>query len=114
MIKSYTQLIFFIICAMFVVIIPYIANAQITINNPLQYDKIEDIIPAITDLLANIAIPIAGIMILVSGIQYLVSAGNEEKARKAKNTMLYTVIGFAIILGIKFIVGFITEILGKL
>jgi len=108
-------LLFIIIFAIFLIVAtPLISWAQtITIPNPLKYDKIEDIIKAITGLLKVIAIPLGTIMIIVSGIQYMTSAGNEEKASKAKKTMLYTIIGLAIVIAVDFIVGLLKEILGK-
>ncbi len=69
------------------------------------------IITKVTNLLKIIAIPLATIMIIISGIQYLTSAGNEERASRARKTLLYTVIGFAIIMSVDFIVGLIQEIL---
>ena len=88
----------------------------VEIPDPLKCDGQCDllgIINKVIDLLKAIAIPVATIMIIISGIQYLTSAGNEERASRARKTLLYTVIGFAIIMSVDFIVGLIQEILQK-
>lgn len=99
---------------MFLVATPVLADV-VEIPNPLGPNTtISSIIAKITEALKGIAILVGGIMIIVSGIQYMTSAGNEEKATKAKKTMLYTVIGVAIVIAVDFIVGFIQELLGGL
>jgi len=88
----------------------------VCIPDPLDCDGHCDllgIINKITNLLKIIAIPVATIMIIISGIQYLTSAGNEERATGARKTLLYTVIGLAVVLAVDFIVGIIQEILQK-
>lgn len=69
------------------------------------------IINKITDALKIFVIPVGTIMIIIGGIQYLVSAGNEQRIAKAKNTLLYAVIGIVIVLSVDFIVELIREIL---
>lgn len=118
---SYQQLLFIIICAMFLLATPLTAKAQdgcppgsICIPNPLQEETVEGVLAAITGLLRNIAILLGTIMIIISGIQYLTSAGSEERATKAKKTMFYTVIGVVIVIAVDFIMRVIREILGNL
>lgn len=106
---------FYIVYIIYFVVLlglPFLANA-IKIDNPIQYDKIEDILAAITELLKNIAILVGTIMIIISGIQYITSAGNEEKITKAKKNLVYTIIGVAIIFAADLIIDFIREILNK-
>jgi amino acid transporter len=100
------------ICIIILMAVPLVADA-LKIDNPLKYDNISDIIKAITDLLKVLAIGVGTIMIIISGLQYITSAGSEEKAGKAKKTILYTIIGVAIVIAVDFIVGFVGEILGK-
>lgn len=106
-------LLFIVIFSIVLIIALFSIAEAVEITNPLKYNEIKDIIPAITGLLQGIAIPLGTIMIIISGIQYMTSAGNEEKAGKAKKTMLYTVIGVAIVIAVNFIVGLLQEILGK-
>ena len=90
------------------------ANAAgIILDNPLKYGTISEIIGAIGDLIQVLALAIGVIMIIIAGIQYMTSAGSEEKTGKAKKTILYTLIGVAIVISVNFIIGLVTEILGK-
>ena len=101
------------IFSIILVAVPIVVFA-IVIENPLKSDSIEEIIKDITGLLKILAISVGTIMIIISGIQYLTSAGNEEKTSKAKKTMLWTIVGVAIVVAVDFIVGFIGEILGRI
>jgi Na+/proline symporter len=92
----------------------YIARAEvIVIENPLKPDTIEGIIKGITAILKVLAIGVGTIMIIISGVQYMTSAGDEDKAKKARQTITYTIIGVAIVIAVDFIVGLIQEILGR-
>ena len=100
------------ICIMALIAGSLVVNA-VVIENPLKYDDIGKIIGAIGGLLKVLAIGIGTIMIIIAGIQYMTSAGNEERAAKAKKTILYTLIGVAIVVAVDFIIGLIGEIVGK-
>ncbi len=96
---------------MIAIIAPSSAQA-LEIENPLKYDKIQDIIPAITGLLKGIAITLGTVLVIWGGIQIMTAGGSEEKLTKGKKTITWTVIGVAIVILVDFIVGFIKEILG--
>jgi len=83
------------------------------IPNPLKCDDIQCLVQTIADFITGLVVVIGGIMIIISGIQFITSAGNEEKARRARQTIIYTLIGIAIAVSVDFIVGFLGEILGK-
>jgi len=88
---------------------------SITIDNPLKYNKIEDIIPAITGILKAIAISIGAIMIIIGGIQIMtgmMTGEKETKVLQGKKTVTWTVIGVAIVILVDFIVGIVKELLG--
>ena len=100
-----------------IMLVPFIAGAEIVeLKNPLictnNDNCLMEIIAAITGILQLLAIAVGTIMIIIAGIQYMTSAGSEEKAGKAKKTILYTLIGVAITISVNFIVGIIKEILG--
>lgn len=58
----------------------------------------EGLLKSIVDWLIKIATPIAVGMILIGAFQMLFSGGNEEKFKLGRKTILYTAIGYAIIL----------------
>lgn len=109
------RLFILIICAIVLLsipIIPVIAET-ITIKDPLQGRKAEDIITSITTLLRTLSIGIGTIMIIISGLMYITSAGSQERIEKAKKTMFYTVIGTAIVILASFIIELVKELLNK-
>ena len=57
-----------------------------------------DLARAIARFLLQIAIPIVVIIIIYAGVLFLISQGNKDKIVQARKTLLYAVIGLAIIL----------------
>ncbi|MBT6300966.1 MAG: hypothetical protein HOJ15_00875, partial [Candidatus Jacksonbacteria bacterium] len=49
----------------------------------------------------------------ISGLQFLLSGGNAEKTKTAKQRMLWTVIGMAVLLASGIMVNFVLDILGQ-
>ena len=71
------------------------------IKNPLG-DNITDIPSFITTILnfvLFIAVPIIALAIIYTGFLFVTAQGNSEKLKKAKTTLLYTIIGAALLLG---------------
>ena len=89
------------------------SGGSATIPNPLKCEDIPCVVDAITSLITSLVTVLGTIMIIIGGIQYISSAGSEDKARRAKNTVLYAVIGIAIAISVDFIVGFLREILSR-
>lgn len=52
---------------------------------------------------------VAVAVIVVAGFQYVTSAGNSEKVKKAKNAILFAVIGLVVVLMAFAIVNFVIE-----
>jgi len=75
-------------------------SQSINLTNPLgdNTNSVGDVLSRIIDGLQTLAIPIVGIMILVGGFQILFAGGDPEKFKKGKKTILYAVVGYAIIL----------------
>ena len=57
-----------------------------------------DILANIASFITRIALPLAGIMILWAGFLFLTSGGVPEKIKLAQKTLIYTVVGYIIIL----------------
>ena len=108
------SLLFIIICGIVLIVSSLIAQAEvITIPDPLgEGTTIPDIIKAIMN---KVLLPIGGglavIMIIWAGILYMTAGGSEEKIRAAKKTIMWTVIGFAILISAKFIIDAIDYLL---
>ena len=72
------------------------------ICDPLAGSSIKDIPTLIHTLLTGIlriGLPIVALAIIYSGFLFVAARGNSEKLSKAKDTLLYTLIGAAILLG---------------
>lgn len=80
--------------------------------NPLGVTSFEVLADKILGYMLVIAVPIATLMILVGAYQILFAAGDPEKVKTGKQTILYTVIAFAIILIGKGITLIIKDVLG--
>jgi hypothetical protein len=97
---------FFVGILSIMILVPFIVDA-VTLDNPLKCSSDDncllEIIQKITELLQ-----------IIAGIQYMTSAGSEDKTKKAKQMIVYTLIGVAIITAANFIIGLIQEILGKI
>jgi hypothetical protein len=70
----------------------------ICIPNPLKHCMLDDFIYAITDFIFWVATAIAPLMIVIAGFYFVTSAGNPQQVQTAKKIILYTLIGYTIIL----------------
>ncbi|PIW97782.1 hypothetical protein COZ81_00735 [Candidatus Jorgensenbacteria bacterium CG_4_8_14_3_um_filter_38_10] len=85
----------------------------IGLSNPIGSGTIADVVTKIVDGLRDyIAPPIVAAMILFAAFQILTAGGNEEKFKKGKKTLLYAVIGYAIIIISSGIIYLIEDVLG--
>lgn len=74
-------------------------SRSLSLPNPLgAASTIPQLLERIARFLALLAVPLVAIMILVGAYQMLFAAGDPEKFGTGKKTILYAVIGYAIIL----------------
>lgn len=69
-----------------------------SIENPLKFGTIPEILDEVAKFLYTIAIAVVTIMVLWGGFQILTAAGRPEQIDKGKKTLLYAVIGTVVIL----------------
>ena len=70
------------------------------ITNPLgNVQTVQALIVKILNLVVQIGLPIIVLMIVYAGFQYVMARGNETKIKAAHDTILWTVIGAAVVLG---------------
>lgn len=88
-------------------------SGQITIPNPLGAGSFAELLQNIVEFLTlYIAPPLVTLMILWGAFQIMSAGGNPEKITQGKKTILYAVVGFAIVLVGWGFVSIIEEILG--
>lgn len=66
-------------------------------------------IPIVLSIAFGIAGALALLIITVSGLRYITSAGNPEKVSKAKNGIIYAVVGLVIAISAEAIVAFVVN-----
>lgn len=85
------------------------------ITNPLTgVNSLPDLIQRILDALIQLAIPVAVLFIVYAGFLFVTARGDEKKLETAKATLLYTVIGIAILVGASFIASVVQNTVGLL
>lgn len=94
--------------------LPYWVFAQkiIEIENPLNATSFEAIINNVINFIFGLAVFIAPLMIIIAGGLFITSGGDISKIEQAKKIILWTVVGFAIILLSKGVLGIIKQLLG--
>lgn len=83
----------------------------VEIENPLQANSFEELIGKIIDFLVKVGIIIAPIFIIFAGFLFLTAGGDPNKLNTAKNLILWTLIGIAILLVGKGFISIIEQIL---
>jgi len=84
----------------------------IAIENPLTATSFERIIDGILDFIFKIGIVLAPLMIIIGGLLFVTAAGNLEQVERAKKLIIWTGIGFIIILLSKGLLAIIEQLLG--
>lgn len=81
-------------------VVPFLANAQLPIGEIPSGEGVDiwDVLIRALNWFFNIAIIIAAIYLVFAGWQYVTAAGDEEKAKKGLNTLIYALIGVGIAL----------------
>ena len=97
-------------------LLPFLALAQVgQVPGPLitSPTDISALITRILNWIAGIIITIALIMLLFAAFMYLTAGGSEDRVGKAKNYLLYAIIGIVVALIAFSVQPFITTILRR-
>lgn len=74
------------------------AGTSITLPNPLGVSNINDLIGKIIDGLIVFATPVAAAMVIWAAYLFMTSAGEPDKITTARSALLWTVVGYVILL----------------
>lgn len=91
---------------------PQPCTGTICIPNPICAESFEELIENLIDFIFWAAVAIAPIMIIVAGAYLVFSGGDPEKVKRAKSIILWTIIGFVIVLLAKGLVSMVKQIIG--
>lgn len=86
---------------------------EVRITNPLKHQTFEDLFKAIIDFLFTLSIPGVTIVLIYAGLLFITSSGDPKKIEQAKTLILYSLIGFVIIIGAKGLIGFLKDYFTK-
>lgn len=67
--------------------------------NPINANSIQGLIKTVLESVIKIGIPVIALAIIYSGFLFIKARGNSEEIGKAKDALIYTLIGAAILLG---------------
>ncbi|MEI6553725.1 MAG: TrbC/VirB2 family protein [bacterium] len=81
--------------------VPSVASAAATIDNPLgtSTNTLEDVLNIIIKAVQAIAGILSVVFVILAGLKFVLAAGDPAKIKKARDMLLYVVIGVAIIFG---------------
>ena len=103
----------FIFLILFCLVFPVIISAETTkIENPLEYDSFDKLVKAVIGYFFWLAIALTPLLVIVGAFYLMTAAGDPEKITKGKNIILWTCIGFAVILFSWGIIALIQGVLG--
>ena len=73
--------------------------SAVTVDNPITPTSLNDFIKSILIGVIKIGIPVVALAIVYCGFLFVSARGNPEDLKKARNALIYTLIGAAILLG---------------
>jgi len=92
------RILFFSLLAILITSFTQICHAQLIIEDRLGPSTVWELLDLIFRWLFWLSIPITVIMILIAAITLITSSGEKEKLKKAKDTILYALLGFSIVI----------------
>jgi len=105
---------FLILFSVILFLIPFVVFSQISIEPPGGFpDTIEELIDTIINFIFFLALALAPLMVLIGAFYIMTAAGNPDKVRQGTNIILYTAIGFGIILFAKGLISMVRHIIGS-
>ena len=87
-------------------------GGSICIPNPLEADTIEEVLDSVVNFIFALGIIVSPLMILVAAFYLITAGGDPKRVETARQIILYTSIGLAVIFFAKGLVSVIKHILG--
>lgn len=86
-----------------------VAATKISAGHLPQANADQNEISTIISIVLGIIGALALLMITISGLRYITSAGNPEKTSKAKNGIIYSIIGLVVAISAEALVTFVVK-----
>ena len=113
-----------LVVATLVVMIPFGAKAATVtaangsstmsyLSDPLssKIKSVGDLVQTIAQIFAYIAVIIGVLALIWTGLQYVLAQGNSERIKELKSQLLWIVVGIAIVIGARIIIGIVINTL---
>lgn len=96
------------------IVLPILVLAvdPVIVDNPLDATTTEEIIENLIGFLFKIGIVLAPLMIIIGGFLFVTAGGNIEQVNRAKKIIIWTLVGFFVVLLARGIMDLIYMILG--
>ncbi len=88
------------------------AGGMFAIQNPLNADTFQELVDNLIDFVFIVAVAVAPLMLLIAGFLFLTAGGAPDKITSAKKIIMWTVIGFAVVLLAKGMIAMLQQLLG--
>ena len=72
---------------------------EYSVQNPLKADSISEFVEQVLQAVLIIGIPVIVLFIVLAGLKFVTAMGSPDKLAKAKENLLYVVIGAGLFLG---------------
>lgn len=104
----------FIIFSFFVLSLPLssVLAQQVEITNPIKYDTFAELIEGILDFIFRIALILTPLLIIIGAFYIITAVGDPEKIKTGKRVIIYTLIGFLIIIIARGLIALVQSIIG--
>lgn len=80
----------------------------ISLPNPLSAENFEALLDNVINWLLVVSAPLVALLIVYAGFMYMLGGVSPEQQKKAKNIVMYALLGYSIILLSKVFLGVIT------
>ena len=80
--------------------------------NPLSSDTLEDLVASVTNFIFYVATVIFPIMVAIAAFLFMTAAGNPSKVEQAKNILIYSSVGYGIVILANVLVYVIKDVIG--
>lgn len=108
--KSTAQILNLVKIFSIIILMPILARSEgcknegeTVIPSPINACTFSDLVRDFTQIILEIGLPLAALFIILAGFQFVTAQGNAEKIKKARQTLTWTIIGAAVIIGARVI-----------
>lgn len=84
-----------------------VAIAGVNCTDPGAQNRVKKLVTTIIDILSIIVGAVSVIMIIIGGLRYVTSAGDSTGTTAARNTIIYALVGLAVVIFAQSIVAFV-------